>query len=292
MLNPEAFFTNVELPDTSVSSAALAGYVLILLVGLVVDGVVFLRTREGGTRWPRRARHLLRRRVTGRNLLAVMTVVFSLYLLVTGVLVVTGLSKKLCESTQFIVYSFTFHWAVLFCTAIFLSLHNVRWRAAFGLRLSRVRADAGRGLVAYLGMMPIVFLYMLLYNMLLQTLGHEIEMQDVAKALSADGPGFTRYYLLFMALILAPVAEEIVFRGLLLPLMARKLGLSRSILIVSVLFAAVHPHLPALVPLFVVSIFLCVGYAYTNSLAVPIVMHMMFNGVNILLLYCSGNGIH
>ena len=48
--------------------------------------------------------------------------------------------------------------------------------------------------------------------MLLQTLGHEIEMQDVAKALSADGPGFTRYYLLFMALVLAPVAEEIVFR--------------------------------------------------------------------------------
>lgn len=109
-------------------------------------------------------------------------------------------------------------------------------------------------------------------------------MQEVAEVLAGDGPLLSRIYMFFIAIALAPVAEELFFRGLLLPTMARKFGLSRAILVTSVLFAAVHPHLPALVPLFVVSVFLCVAYAYTNSIVVPIVMHVLFNGVNILLL--------
>jgi membrane protease YdiL (CAAX protease family) len=274
----------MEFSTTTMHPAAITGYILILLVGLGVDVFFLLRMRRRTSIWPRRARHFLRRRVVAHDLLVLLAVTFGLYVSVSAILLSTGWADRLYRSTQFIIYSFTFHWTVIVCTAVLLSARGVPWRAAFGLHPSRFLASIRTGIVAYLGMMPVVFVYMLLFNLLLHTLGQDLGMQEVAEVLAGDGPLLSRIYMLFIAIALAPVAEELFFRGLLLPTMARKFGLSRAILVTSVLFAAVHPHLPALVPLFVVSVFLCVAYAYTNSIVVPIVMHMLFNGVNILLL--------
>jgi membrane protease YdiL (CAAX protease family) len=274
----------MEFSTTTIHPVAITGYILILLAGLGIDVYFLIRMRTGTSVWPQRARHFSRRRIVAQDLMILMAVTFGLYLSVSALLILTGWADQLYQSTQYIIYSFTFHWTVIVGTAILLSVRGVRWRAAFGLHPSRFPVAVRLGLVAYLGMMPVMFVYMLLFNILLQTLGQDIGMQDVAKVLAEDGTGISRCYMIFMAIGLAPVAEELFFRGLLLPTIARKWGLSRAILVTSILFAAVHPHLPALVPLFVVSIFLCVAYAYTNSIVVPIVMHMLFNGVNILLL--------
>jgi len=274
----------MEISTTISHPAAIAAYILILLGGLGIDIYFLVRMRAGTSAWPRRARHFLRRKVLALDLMILLATTFGLYISVSALLVFTGWGDALYRSTEFIIYSFTFHWTVIVGTAILLLLRGGRWRSAFGLHPSRVLAGIRTGIVAYLGMMPVVFLYMLLFNILLKTLGQDLEMQEVTKFLAAEGPKLSRFYMLFMAVALAPIAEELFFRGFLLPTMARKWGLSRSILVTSILFAAVHPNLPALVPLFVVSIFLSVGYAYTNCIVVPIVMHMLFNSVNVLLL--------
>jgi membrane protease YdiL (CAAX protease family) len=90
--------------------------------------------------------------------------------------------------------------------------------------------------------------------------------------------------MLILAAVLAPVFEECLFRGILLPLLARRLGTGAAVLLSSVAFASIHFHLPSLVPLCVVAVGFSLGYLYAGSLWVPIVMHALFNGVNLSLL--------
>ena len=90
------------------------------------------------------------------------------------------------------------------------------------------------------------------------------------------------------AIIVAPVIEEIIFRGMLQTAMGQR-GLGRwpTIIVTSALFAAIHvsPTMwPALPGLFVLAV--CLGYAYerTGSIWSPIVIHMVFNAINISLV--------
>jgi len=101
-------------------------------------------------------------------------------------------------------------------------------------------------------------------------------------------PWPTRTAVFFIAIVGAPVFEEIVFRGILFPWLARRTGFWPGVVVVSALFAALHLHLPSLLPLFLLSAMFCVAYARTRSLWVPIGMHALFNAVSVLLLTLMG----
>ncbi|BAU49526.1 abortive infection protein [Sulfurifustis variabilis] len=76
--------------------------------------------------------------------------------------------------------------------------------------------------------------------------------------------------------VLAPVLEEILFRGYLLHRWARKWGLWRGILASSALFGALHPE-PLGIAMFGVG--MAVLYLRTQSLFVPMLAHGIYNGV-------------
>jgi membrane protease YdiL (CAAX protease family) len=60
--------------------------------------------------------------------------------------------------------------------------------------------------------------------------------------------------------------------------------LGAGIFVISLLFAAIHFHLPSLIPLLIIASGFSLAYLYTKSLWVPIIMHGLFNGVNLALL--------
>ena len=84
------------------------------------------------------------------------------------------------------------------------------------------------------------------------------------------------------AVVLAPLAEEIAFRGLIQNCLARRIKPEVAIVLTSMLFLGVHPvdTIPALTPLT-----LGLGYVYhqTQSLPAVMVMHAVFNAVMVLL---------
>jgi membrane protease YdiL (CAAX protease family) len=90
--------------------------------------------------------------------------------------------------------------------------------------------------------------------------------------------------MFIFAVAIAPFFEECLFRGILLPMAIRKLGLGAGIFVISLLFAAIHFHLPSLIPLLIIASGFSLAYLYTKSLWVPIIMHGLFNGVNLALL--------
>lgn len=79
--------------------------------------------------------------------------------------------------------------------------------------------------------------------------------------------------------LLAPVAEELLFRGYLMPALARSpLGLAGAAVVSSALWTVLHVYsLPAMVLVFLMGLLLSWMFARTGSLRVPIVAHVANN---------------
>ena len=91
---------------------------------------------------------------------------------------------------------------------------------------------------------------------------------------------------LLIPCIVAPVVEEILFRGYFYGVLKRFTSPVFAVLISSALFAVVHVNLPALVPLWVFAIILTISYELSGCLWVPITIHALFNTTNVTLLGC------
>lgn len=161
---------------------------------------------------------------------------------------------------------------------------GVNGRELFGLQWSQAPKRLGLALLLYVGALPVLWFYSWLYQMFLYQIGHEFYLQDVAQVLNAPAPIPVRISLIFIAVVVAPVFEELVFRGIFLPALVRKIGLFPGIMVISLVFALLHMHLPSLLPLFLLSAMFCFAFARTGSLLVPIGMHAAFNGVTVILL--------
>ena len=94
------------------------------------------------------------------------------------------------------------------------------------------------------------------------------------------------------AVVLAPVAEELLFRGLLHRGLRRRLRIVPATALSSVLFAVVHVDVAlsqplALVGLTLVGVILAVASERTGSLIVPVVIHAVHNAVTIAAVVVS-----
>ncbi|MEB3335784.1 MAG: CPBP family intramembrane glutamic endopeptidase [Cyanobacteriota bacterium] len=99
--------------------------------------------------------------------------------------------------------------------------------------------------------------------------------------------GWALAVLAFTAVVLAPLFEETLFRGVLLPVLARPLGGGWAVVISALLFALAHLSLGELVPLSVLGLGLGLLRWQTGRLASSVCLHALWNGLtffNLLLL--------
>lgn len=98
-------------------------------------------------------------------------------------------------------------------------------------------------------------------------------------------PGWKeRCSIIAMATLIAPIAEEFIFRGYLYGVMRHFLGRIPAIVLSSILFAAMHLHLPSMPGLTVLAVMLCLLYERTGSLWSNIIVHATFNTISIIML--------
>ena len=96
--------------------------------------------------------------------------------------------------------------------------------------------------------------------------------------------------MLVLAVIVAPIAEETIFRGYLYGVLKRYIGGIGAGVVSAGLFAALHMNLAALPALFVLALCLTLAYEATGSLLVNICMHGFFNlSMMALMLYLTGH---
>jgi membrane protease YdiL (CAAX protease family) len=106
------------------------------------------------------------------------------------------------------------------------------------------------------------------------------EVGDVAEELIDMAASPVDVLLLFlMIVVIAPVVEELFFRGTVLPAIMNRLGTLPAILLSSLWFAASHLQAIQFPGLLVVGIVLAYCRVRTSSIIPAIALHMAFNGV-------------
>ncbi len=92
------------------------------------------------------------------------------------------------------------------------------------------------------------------------------------------------------AVVVAPVVEETLFRGILYPALKQE-GYPRLALFgSSIMFAAIHMNVMTFIPLFALALAFVFLFELTDTLIAPILAHSCFNGVN-LLVYLNQTSI-
>ena len=91
-------------------------------------------------------------------------------------------------------------------------------------------------------------------------------------------------FLGILAVIIAPLCEEFVFRGYIYGTLKRFSCRFFSATISALFFAVVHTSLWSLFPLFIVGFFLAMIYEISDSLWAPILTHALFNGITFFAL--------
>lgn len=104
---------------------------------------------------------------------------------------------------------------------------------------------------------------------------------------------YYEYILAFVTLIiLAPVAEEILFRGYLYGKLRKLLPVWATVLITSLLFAFAHGQWNVGIDVFILSIVLCSLREVTGSIWAGMLLHMMKNGLAFYLLFINPSLLH
>lgn len=116
------------------------------------------------------------------------------------------------------------------------------------------------------------------------------EVQDVGfKALSAR----YEYILAFLALVIvAPIAEEVLFRGYLYGKLRRAVPTWVAIVVTSALFGLVHGQWNIAIDVFILSLVLCSLREVTGSIVAGILLHMLKNGLAFYLLFINPSLLH
>ncbi|MDD2237534.1 MAG: type II CAAX endopeptidase family protein [Kiritimatiellae bacterium] len=256
---------------------------LVLLVGLAVDIWLLAGMIVRARTWTLAAARALTPRISLRLVLFFAAVLFVLHLV--GLLI-GFLAAPESDVPLMVLQSLTLHWAVLVLTAVLLYRRGCTASSFFGLTLRGAVRDVGAGVTAFLGMMPILMLGTLLYQTLLRVFHVPVDFQDILINITEEHGWSVRAYLFFLAVVLAPLAEEVLFRGILLRFVAQRTGILGGCVLTSMLFAVIHLHVPSLAPIFILSFSLSLVYLATGSLLAAITMHMLFNAqsLGIMLL--------
>jgi len=123
-----------------------------------------------------------------------------------------------------------------------------------------------------------------------RTLGIE-SMQESVKLLQEAKDPMVIILMAVAAVLVAPLAEEVVFRGYLYPAAKRFCGPYGAMVFSSLVFAAAHGNVVALVPLFVLAMLLCLIYELTGSIWANISVHLLFNAATVALQLMARYGI-
>ncbi len=132
-------------------------------------------------------------------------------------------------------------------------------------------------------LLPVMLLSVLVSALLLPQVDQLHAAVDLSLARS-DAVGLIAMGL--AAVIVAPLAEELLFRGLVLRQIRQRLGPVPALLTSSVLFAAMHGDPAQMLTYTVLGAGFGLGYLWSGSLWTPVIMHALWNLGAVVLMNC------
>lgn len=152
-----------------------------------------------------------------------------------------------------------------------------------------------KGWLHVLWIAPALFVAVMTFNALLLSFGWQAwieanfsgESQLAVTQLRETDDLSILVSLAISAVIVAPIVEEVIFRGYLYPVAKKFTGIGIATLFSGLLFGVIHYNFLGLPILAVMGVALAIIYEKTGSLWAPIACHACFNGVSVGLIILS-----
>lgn len=147
------------------------------------------------------------------------------------------------------------------------------------------KKDIKRTLKYFVAFLPVIFIMSFLCKIMLFEYEEQKLVVEIKKNFNNN-----LFFNFFLIIIVAPIIEEIVFRGLFYKTLKNFIPFVQASIISSLIFAIIHENILSLTILFLLSLYLTWIYERTNSILYPILTHSIFNFLNLLLIYIGSNG--
>jgi membrane protease YdiL (CAAX protease family) len=188
--------------------------------------------------------------------------------------------RGLCSVPGFMTAALSVGLALLGITYLRFIRPGVLTPADLGLDRSRLVYHVGIGLLVGVGVLVVSGLI----QSILRFVGvQQTQLLDLQCVRDFPLSGFLG--VVFAGGILGPIAEELYFRGFVFRSYRRSRGPLVAYGVTSLLFAALHLNLPALLPILVLSLILCYAYDRTGSIVPGVVGHALNNSAAFCILY-------
>jgi membrane protease YdiL (CAAX protease family) len=266
----------------------------LLLGGLGFLGWLFLSS-AGRTVWARPAA-LPAWEVSLTDFLFLVWLVLSLGFLGQGVLrLLTGPTLRHQPdgaTLELVLYGSMFHVGAIL--AWFCAHLLGRWRRTGAKTVPpRRRASLWEGVhgaaLTFLVVVPLAGGAGLLWECLLKAAHLPTERQELVDLFTQTKSPALLGFMVVLALAVAPVSEELVFRAGLFRFLRTRIPRWAAYGASAGLFALLHANWVSFLPLFVLGVLFAAAYERTGNIAVPMLAHALFN-LHTLLLVLSGIG--
>lgn len=142
----------------------------------------------------------------------------------------------------------------------------------------------GKGLVAVV----VGFGLILLINVVWSPIMEQVGLQGQPEVLPLFGGGIGGLLIaLFLGGVVAPLAEEVLFRGFVYTGLRSAWGVGWALVISSLIFAVIHGFAGVIPPIFVMAIILALTYEYTGSLWPAVAVHAAVNSFSFIASYLA-----
>jgi len=176
---------------------------------------------------------------------------------------------------------------VVLVVSVLARVRGLTPEKAFGLSSPQPTRDVGRGAIVCLAIYPLLMGVSMLLENFLRRSGVSVPPQEVAKTLLMKQLWPEAAASMAIAVLVAPLLEEMVFRGFLLPAVIGRTGRVGAVVLSSALFgllhAADHPFYAG--PIFMLGLLLGWLYLRTGRLWVAVGCHGTFNALALVTMW-------
>jgi membrane protease YdiL (CAAX protease family) len=171
----------------------------------------------------------------------------------------------------------------------FFWAHDLSWREGIGLKKKHLFLTFLFAFGLVIVILPIAYLLQVESAVLMEKIHWVPKDEEAVKLLTGASSRASQIYLAIFTVVLVPVAEEFIFRGVLFPFIKQRGFPITAWVGVSLFFAFIHGDPAIFISLFVLSLALTWLYEITDNLMAPIFAHALFNASGLILLHFYPN---
>lgn len=183
-----------------------------------------------------------------------------------------------------VVGTLSFQGATWILMGFFFWAQDIRWQDGIGFTMKKLFAAPFLAVGTLIFVLPTAEALLWVSNWVIEKLHWKVQPEAAVSLLTNATSLPEKIYLSFFAVVLAPVAEEFIFRGVLFTFVKQR-GFPKTAWIgVNLLFAFIHADAGIFVPLLLLSFVLTWLYEITDSLLASFFTHALFNAINLVIL--------